>query len=208
MVKKMFFLSLFLLISYAFSNDFDARIIINQSALNKFLEAVGPLTYKGNFSKKSMNLLIDYSWTVQNPSIQIHPEKAVFKADVSIEVGPVKKGSFNILSSPFKYPTTAKGVVEIKYNENSNRISVKVKEVSFEVSVNILGQKVHVTDVDISQFYRPEFEFNGPQPIQKTIETKTPDGKIKTFKIIARPRMILEEGQIVVSTPVNFEIKQ
>lgn len=173
---------------------------INQSVLNKFLSAIGPLSYQNSVNVKDylkdIKFLpiqkIDYKWTVSNPRIAIKPDKAIFMADVVVN------------SAGVNFPTTAQGVVEIKYDDASNIISVKVLKVAFEVAVTVFKQKIHITDVDISQFYRPEFQFSGPQPIQKSVDVKMPDNTVRTLYLTAKPRLTLEEGQLVVSTGVDF----
>ena len=199
---------LFLTLVSISAEDIDAKIIINQSVLNKFLTAIGPMSYGSGFNEKTLGLSMNYSWTVENPAILIHPNQAEFTANVTVSVGPVKKGPLTIINSPVKYPTKAKGIVEIKYDDVQNKISVKVQKVTFEVAIQVLGKNIHITEVDISQYYKPEFEFAGPQPIQKTIEAKMPDGSKRTFNIVSKPKLSLQEGELAVGAGISFEISK
>jgi hypothetical protein len=205
-MNKIFFIGIPLLLSCFnfFSDDLDAKIFINQTSLNKFLTAIGPMTYDGTYSEKNLGVTIPYTWYVENASISIHPDKAEFNADVNVQIGPVKRGPLTILPSPVKYPAKAKALVEIKYDENTNRILIKILKAGVEISVNILGKKIVISELDISEYYRPEFEFNGPEPVQKKVDVKMPDGKIKTFIITGKTKMTLEESRIVVSSGLDF----
>jgi len=130
----------------------DAVVIVRQSTLNGFFDAVGPVSGKAPYNVLGMKG--EYTGTVKNARIQLKPNAADFTADASVKVGP------------FEYGSVANGDVEIKYHQETNRISVKVLKASFEVYTKFFGKKIHLGDVDISKFYRPEFEFVGPQPVQ------------------------------------------
>jgi hypothetical protein len=169
----------------------DAMVVINQSTLNGFLDAVGPVSGKDKFNILGMKE--EYTWTVKNARIEIQQNQAKFVADASVKVGP------------FSYGSVANGDVEIKYHPESNRISVKVLTASFEVYSKIFGKKIHITDVDVSKFYRPEFEFAGPQPIQPSVLVNLPGNQSKTIYItLANQNLRLEQNRIVVSSNLRF----
>ena len=97
----------------------DAVVVVRQSTLNGFLDAVGPVSGKAPYNVLGMKG--EYTWTVKNARINLKPNAADFTADASVKVGP------------FEYGSVANGDVEIKYHQESNRISVKVLKASFEV---------------------------------------------------------------------------
>ena len=180
----------------------DATVAVHERALNNFLAVVGPVSGRGKFDLVGSKS--EYTWSVRNPRIELSADKAVFIADASVKVGPVN------------YRSDAKGEVEVKYNTADNRISVKVLKADFEVYTKIFKKKVHITTVDVSKFYRPEFEFAGPQPVQESVPVEMPDGSVKTVYISTKDQVLrLEEGRIVVASnlvysdkpPVKEEIK-
>ena len=177
--------------SIAYSQAPDAIVIVRQSTLNGFLDAVGPVSGVGPYNV--LGLKGEYTWSVRNARIQLGKDNAQFIADASIKVGPLSYGS------------VATGDVEIKYNQRTNRISVKVLKASFEVYAKLFGKKLHITDVDISKFYRPEFEFAGPQPVQPSVLVNLPGDQTKTVYIAPVDQNLrVEEGQIVVSSKLRF----
>jgi hypothetical protein len=172
----------------------DATVAIHERTLNNFLAAVGPVSGRDKFDVAGSKS--EYAWSVRNPRIRITADKAEFIADASVKVGPVN------------YRSDAKGTVEVKYNTAVNRISVKVLKADFEVYTKIFKKKVHIATVDVSKFYRPEFEFAGPQPVQESVPVEMPDGSVKTVFIGTKDQvMYLEEGRIVVASSLVFSDK-
>ena len=193
MKSKSFFIAAICLLT-AFSSTFaqpDATVIVHQSTLNGFLNAIGPVSGKADF--KVAGAKGKYTWTVKNAKINLMPDAAKFSADASIKV------------AGFKYNSKAKGDVAVKYNQEANLISVKVKKASFEVYTKIFGKKIHIADVDISKVYKPEFQFAGPQPVQDSVEVVMPDESIKIIDISMKDaNMKLAEQKIVVTSNLEF----
>jgi hypothetical protein len=73
------------------------------------------------------------------------------------------------------------------------------------VYVKIFGKKIHITDIDAARYYKPEFEFSGPRPIQASVDVALPDGSKKTIfiKPIAQ-NLTIEQEQIVVTSTLAF----
>ncbi len=190
---KVFLLSvmcILLSVSGAFAQP-DATVIVHQSTLNGFLNAIGPVSGKADF--KVAGAKGTYHWTVKNAKINLMPDAAKFTADAAIKV------------AGFKYNSTAKGEVIVKYNREANLIAVKVSKASFEVYTKIFGKKIHIADVDISKFYKPEFQFAGPQPVQDSVEVVMPDGSTKVINISMKDaNMKLAEQKIVVTSNLEF----
>jgi hypothetical protein len=169
----------------------DATVIIHQNTLNGFFNAIGPISGRDRYNVLGMHG--DYVWTLRNARIELRPNQARFVADADIHVGPLSYGS------------EASGNVEVLFHPESNRISVKVLHASFEVYVKIFGKKIHITDIDAARYYKPEFEFSGPRPIQASVDVALPDGSKKTIfiKPIAQ-NLTIEQEQIVVTSTLAF----
>ena len=183
--------ALFLLCDTVVAQPSDAAVIVRASTLNKFLTAVGPVSGKEPFHV--LGIKGDYTWTLRNARIELTPNQARFVADASVKVGPLSYGS------------VARGDVEVKYHPESNRISMKVLKAEFEVYTKIFGRKIHITNIDAARFYRPEFEFAGPQPVQPKVDVKLPGGQIKTVYIVpVKQDLHLEQDQIVVTSELAF----
>jgi hypothetical protein len=169
----------------------DATVIIYQNTLNGFFNAIGPISGKDRYNILGKHG--DYIWTLRNARIELRPDQARFIADADIHIGPLSYGS------------VASGNVEVLFHPESNRISVKVLQATFEVYIKIFGKKIHITDIDAARYYKPEFEFSGPQPIQASVDVALPDGTKKTIfiKPVAQ-NLIIEQERIVVSSKLAF----
>jgi hypothetical protein len=169
----------------------DATVIIYQNTLNGFFNAIGPISGKDKYNV--LGTRGDYIWTLRNARIELRPNQARFIADAEIHVGPLSYGS------------VASGNVEVLFHPESNRISVKVLQATFEVYIKIFGKKIHITNIDAARYYKPEFEFSGPQPIQASVDVALPDGSKKTIfiKPVAE-NLTIEQERIVVSSKLAF----
>jgi hypothetical protein len=182
---------LFLIYGNGYCQVPDATVIIHQNMLNAFLDAVGPVSGKGDFNL--LGAKKDYTWTVSNARIELKRDGARFVADANIKAGP------------FSYNAPAAGGVEVKYDPESNRIKIKVVNAVFEIYTKIFGKKIHIANVDAAQFYRPEFEFAGPRPVQSSVEVKLPDGRVKTLYIEqVSQELRIQEQEIVVTSQLAF----
>jgi hypothetical protein len=169
----------------------DATVIIHQNTLNGFFNAIGPISGKDQYNVLGMHG--EYTWTLRNARIELRPSQARFIADADIHVGPLSYGS------------EASGNVEVLFHPESNRISIKVLHATFEVYIKIFGKKVHITDIDAARFYKPEFEFAGPQPMQASVDVALPDGSKKT--IFIKPisqNLVIEQERIIVTSKLAF----
>jgi hypothetical protein len=169
----------------------DASVIVHQSTLNGFLRAIGPISGKDKYDV--LGSKGEYTWTLRNARIELRPNKAEFIADADIHV------------DLYTYSSRATGNVEVLYHPETNRISVKVLAATVEVYLKILGMKLHIADIDAARFYKPEFEFAGPQPIQPSVDVALPDGSKK--KIFIKPvsqSLVIEQERIVVGSKLLF----
>ena len=177
--------------SLAWTQSEDATVVVHQSTLNKFLAAVGPIS--GTEPFQVLGMKGNYTWTLRNPRIELDPGQARFIADASVKVGPLSYGS------------VALGDVEVKYHQETNRISMKVLKAEFEVYTKIFGKKIHITNIDAAKFYKPEFEFAGPQPVQPKVDVALPGGTVKTIFIApVQQNLRVEKDAIVVSSQLVF----
>jgi len=197
MKTKISFISLFVILTVSFAikaqtpPEPDATVIVRQSTLNGFLAAVGPVSGEADYNVAGAKG--KYHWTVTDAKIGIAPGAAKMAANADIKVGA------------FKYDAPVKGEVSVNYNQEKNLISVKVQKAEFEVYIKLLGKKIHIADVDISKYYKPEFEFAGPQPVQSQVPVTLPDGSVKTIYIkTVDHKMELRQDVIVVSSKVVF----
>lgn len=171
----------------------DAVVIIHEKTLNSFLKAIGEITGKAPF--KVLFIDGEYTWSLNNARIDINPNNARFIADAKVSIGKM-----------FSYSSVAEGNVDVKYDNVANKIHVKIQEAIFEVYLSVLGNKIHITDIDAAKYYKPEFAFAGPQPMQTEISIALPDLRNKKINVkITGQNLYIEKNQIKVTSILKFE---
>ncbi|MFA4838540.1 MAG: hypothetical protein WC703_03590 [Candidatus Neomarinimicrobiota bacterium] len=162
-------------------------VSIHESMINAFFNSIGPVTGTG---KKAD---IKYEWTVIDPEVDIEPGIAHFYAKVKIEAGV------------FKTTEDAKGQVDIQYIRETNRIRIQVREAKVKLFFRLFGKEIPIGTIDIAKYYRPAFEFAGPQPIQKEISIDLPDGSVKVMSISTQNEtLLLEQDKVSVYSDLVF----
>ena len=183
-----FVILFFLFTTVAFSQTPQMSTVIQDSAINAFLQAIGPVSGTGQYQSNP------YTWDVTNPRLVLQPGKGVFVADVQL-----KSGIFN-------YGTQAKGDVDIQYSPSRNQIIVRVTKATFEVAVTLFGNKIHISDVDITKYYKQDFLFPGPQMPTSKVQISLPNGKKKTLLIsLTNTKMSILESQVLLTSDLMFK---
>lgn len=171
----------------------DAEVIIYEKTLNKFLKSVGKIQGKAPY--KLMFIHGEYNWSIDDARIEINPENPRFTAVANVNIGGM-----------FSYTSLAEGKIGINYDGDKNKVTVKIEEAVFEVYMNILGKKLHISDIDAAKFYKSEFEFNGPVPMQSEISIAMPDETKRKIAVKTVKRdMSVEKGLIRITAVMEFE---
>ncbi len=187
-----YFLCVFVFFGSVFCQDPppmpSAEVVIYEKTLNQFFSAMGPIHGVSHTSSG------DCEWTVKNPHVVLQKEGAYFAADAHIQCGLINQN------------TVVKGVMDLGYDSEKNVISAKVKQASFELNFDFFGNKVHIMDVDISKYYKSQFQFTGPQPLQSQMVLQLPDGTTKNVTMKqSNTQLNLDTHRIVVSSDLEFK---
>lgn len=148
-------------------NDF--KVNIHEEAINKILTAIGPI--KGTNDYEVLLIKGKYHWTVLNPRMMLRPDSSQFLCNAKVEVGP------------FDYVTQVKGDVKITYNQAKNEIQIKITRAIFELYTMVFNKKVHIKDIDLANYFKDPFVFEGPRSMLTDFNVSMPDGTTKTIYI-------------------------
>ncbi|UCH64099.1 MAG: hypothetical protein JSU77_06665 [Fidelibacterota bacterium] len=163
-------------------------VIITEKTVNDFLAVVGPVKGKGTGAQK-----IKYDWTVTESRVDFEPGTAGFNAKVKIKTKIIT------------FDEKVTGRLTVDYDASANKIRMQVVEARFSIVVRILGKKVKLATVDISKYYQPRFEFNGPEPIQDEVEVDVGGGTKRRVRVTAGSRQIMtEKDQLRVSVNLTY----
>lgn len=196
---KFKFFNVLLLLTIAFNlanaqSQNDVRITIHEETLNKIFGSIGEISGVNDY--EIMLIKGKYKWTIQNPKIILKPIKSSFVCDAVVEIGG------------FSYKAPVVGDLAITYNTKTNQISVKLVKAIFEIYTKVLGKKVHIKDIDIAEYLKDPFLFEGPQTMSTDMEFEMPDNsKRKVYMQPSSCYMIVIDKQIITSCEMAVDNK-
>ncbi len=165
----------------------DVSVIITEKTVNDFIASVGTVSGKGKSNG------VKYKWKVKKASFDFEPGSAAFLATVDLDAGV------------FKFSDKIKSKVNVNFDGKKNMILMEVEEAIFKIYIKVLGKKIKVGQVNIAKYYKPKFEFNGPQPVQKTVEVQTSKTKTRSIAVTTTSQeLVLEKDQIRVSVGLAY----
>lgn len=173
------------------TNDQDLVVTIHENVLNKMFKAMGEI--KGTSIYSFMFMEGTYDWTLINPQFRIHPGKIDFVTDVKVTV------------SKYNYRIHVIGNAESCYDSINNLIFVEVTDAKFPLNIMFFGKLHHLWDVDLGQYLKTPFMFEGPLTIGTEFVFPMPDNTTKT--IYTHPvncGVKIAEKQIIVSAEMEF----
>jgi hypothetical protein len=171
--------------------NYDIVVSVHENTLNKMFKAMGEIKGTSNYSFMFMEGT--YDWTLINPQFRIHPGKVDFVTDVKVTV------------SKYDYRIHVIGNAETCYDSVNNLIFVEVTDARFPLNIMFFGKLHHLWDVDLGQYLKTPFMFEGPLSVGTEFVFPMPDNTTKT--IYAHPvncGVKIAEKQIIVSAEMEF----
>ena len=154
----------------------DAEVVIHERVINKLLQKIGSI--KGEADYKVLFVSGKYRWTMEKSMVHLLRDSAWFEADLSIETG-LNTYSHKVI-----------GKLAIRYNEKTNKISIKLIDAPFPVILKVLGQEVKITTIQLAEYFPEEFLFDGPATIQSDFMMTMPDHTQRKFKGYSRKHQL------------------
>ena len=173
------------------SQNKDLAVIIHENAMNNMFKAIGEIN--GTSSYSFMFIEGAYDWTLVNPQIRLHPNKANFITDVKVQIGS------------YSYMAKVTGNVEVCYEPSTNIIYVEITEALFPLNIMFFGKIRHLWDVDLKKYFETPFTFEGPLTMGTEIVFDMPDNTQK--KIYSYPKncgVKVVEKEIIVTAEMDF----
>jgi hypothetical protein len=173
---------------------YDLKVQLHEASINKIFQAIGNIS--GSADYETLFFKGKYNWTMMNPHIVLKPGKGDFVTDVRVEAGLIN------------YTSQVIGNVDIWYDVKTNLINVKITKAIFEIYTKVLGQKVHLKDIDLAEYLTDPMTFEGPMTLNTDMTFIMPDGKTK--KIYCWPthcQLVVLENIIEVVCKLEFAEK-
>lgn len=165
-------------------NDFS--FVLHEKAINKVFNAIGEISGKNNF--EALMISGQYTWTIINPKINLKPDSSDFTCDAKVNVGP------------FNYKTKVLGNVKIDYDNNSNYISIKITRAIFELYTVIFGNKIHIKDIHLEDYFKDPFVFEGPKSFATDMSFTLPDSTSKKIYVVPTECIMKVVQQAIVTS--------
>ncbi len=181
------------LISENEENSFQEHIslIVHESLINTFFQNMGKIQGEGTSS------VVDYTWYLLDPRVEIEKEGASFHGKVRIK------------GNNFRVTRDLVGSVNITYDKETNILNIQVDKADVILDVDIFGQNVILGTLDIAKYFTKSLKLDGPQGIANEVEFTLPSGQMKKMKVqVASYDLKLQKDEVKVSTSLEFkEIK-
>ena len=147
------------------AQEYDMSVYISERMVNKMLLSMGRISNTESY-KVSM-IQGTYTWVLENPKIRLERNKASFVADISVDSGPLK------------YKDKVTGAIEVKYNSNTDKIELRLAKALVEIKTKVLGKEILIKTIDIAEYFKTPFLFDGPLSFQEDFIFRMPDGSKK-----------------------------
>ena len=167
--------------------NYHITLRLHESLINDFFKNMGDVEGKGKAGMTS------YRWKLIEPRIDIQEDTILFFSKIRLSVGELKTHK------------NVEGWVSASYNQETNKVQLKVEEAKVILDIDIFGNKVVLTELDIAHYFSKPFNLNGPQPMSEHIEFNLPNGDVREIKVGKdQSYMLLEKDAILVKTSLNF----
>lgn len=155
----------------------DLSVTLHEETVNKVLTALGDISGRNKY--EVMLVKGTYTWTIQNPKINIRPDSSFFTCDALVKVGSLS------------YKSNVVGDVKIDYNADQNQIVIRITRAVFELYTIVMRKKIHIKDVHLEDRFKDPFIFEGPRTASKMMEFPMPDSTVK--RVIMQPTNCIME---------------
>ena len=162
-------------------------LVVHESLINDFFANMGKI------SGTSSNSVIEYTWSLLNPRIEIFKDEALFFAEV------------NAKTDLFSITRDVEGSVKVTYDEKKNLIVVAVDKADIILDVDLFGKNILLGELDIAKYFSKDFTYEGIKPFNNEIDFTLPNTKKKKIKVETKQyELLLLENMIQLNTEFIF----
>ena len=167
--------------------NYHISLKLHENLINDFFANMGDIEGKGKAA------IASYKWKLIEPRIDIEKDTILFSSKIKLSVGELKTHK------------DVKGWVSAHYNQETNKIQLKVEEAKVVLDIDLFGNNVVLTELDIAHYFSKAFNLNGPNPMSEYIDFNLPNGEVRQIKVATKQSyMLLEKDAILVKTALDF----
>jgi len=163
-------------------------LVVHENLINDFFANMGQIKGEGTSS------IVDYSWYLLNPRIEIDSTGGSFHGKVRAK------------GSNFRVTRDIVGSVKISYDKDVNKLYVEIEKADVILDVDIFGKNVVLGKIDIAKYFTKSLKLDGPQGVANDIEFKLPSGETKKMNVeVSSYDLSLIQDAIKISTSLGFQ---
>ena len=168
-------------------SNYHISLSLHEELINDFFLNMGTIEGEGETA------FVKYSWELIEPKIDIEEDTILFFSRIKLKVGQLKTHK------------DVKGWVSASYNQDTNKIELKIEEAKVILDFDLFGKKIVLTEIDIAHYFSKAFNLNGPQPMSEHIEFDLPSGEKRQIKVKTNQSfMEIKKDKILVKTALDF----
>jgi hypothetical protein len=167
----------------------DVEVRLHERVLNTVISVLAPINGEGDFNSPLGGG--HYTWVLKNPRLTVQNDGLSFIANTRVSLNGVT------------YDTTSKGRATTRINDKTKKIELQIEKASFALQLSIFGNKIHLTDVDISSMVNQKFALDTPtfnQVVQVPAEGARPTKNISMTT--GTPAIGFAPPFLVISSPL------
>ena len=168
-------------------SNYHISLSLHEELINDFFLNMGTIEGEGETA------FVKYNWELIEPKIDIEEDTILFFSRIKLKVGQLKTHK------------DVKGWVSASYNQDTNKIELKIEEAKVILDFDLFGKKIVLTEIDIAHYFSKAFNLNGPQPMSEHIEFDLPSGEKRQIKVKTNQSfMEIKKDKILVKTALDF----
>jgi hypothetical protein len=169
----------------------DLTVVLHESGLNKLINTLGEISGEGVY--EVMFIKSSYTWLLKNTKIKLIKDSALFETDVEIKTG------FDT------YSDHVIGTMGVSYNKKKNEITINLLDAIVHLKASILGKSFTIKKIQLADYFKQGFAFDGPATASKEMKLALPNGSIKVIDSkIDDVNIFIEENKIRVCGELYF----
>ena len=172
---------------------FDIDMLLHERSINKVLNGIQDI--QGTQTYTYLILKGTYHWTVTSMAVHIESDSTYFNALAKVHIAGIN----------YEAPVT--GRMDLTYQMQKNKIQLKLMRAPFQIKTELFGKPIILKTIELAEYIKQPFEFEGPQYAETSWQTTMPDGSYKKIKMTTCAcKLIPEQKRVRVKCNLNIQV--
>lgn len=171
----------------------DMELVLHESAINQVLKGLGEI--QGTQTYTYLILKGSYTWTVSAMSIHVSADSTYFTAQAKVHIAGLN------------YETPITGRMALQFNSKRNKIQLQLQNAPFPIRTVLFGTTITLKTIELADYIKDPFEFDGPLNLKTSWQTEMPDGTVKVIKMsTCACNVFAEQQRIRVTCGLRIDV--